>query len=105
METEIESYLCRSALVQKGLSKLPIYRRERSQGGAVMGRRVYVGSHKAWAVQCLSTYAGQRAFLAQRVKEETSLENMMRLVRDPSGGNLNSKTIAHVLRFSRVVLQ
>jgi hypothetical protein len=39
METEIESYLCESVLVQKGLSKLPIYRRERSQGGAVMCRR------------------------------------------------------------------
>ena len=39
METEIESYLCKSVLVQKGLPKLPIYRRERSQGGAVMCRR------------------------------------------------------------------
>ena len=39
METAIESYLCKSVLVQKGLSKLPSYRRERSQGGAVMCRR------------------------------------------------------------------
>jgi hypothetical protein len=44
METEIESYLCKSVLVQKGLPKLLIvYQGERSQDGAVMCRREEAG--------------------------------------------------------------
>jgi hypothetical protein len=43
METEIESYLCKSVLVQKGLPKPLIHQRERSQSGAVMCRREEAG--------------------------------------------------------------
>jgi hypothetical protein len=43
METEIESYLCKSVLVQKGLPKPLIHQRERSQGGAAMCRREEAG--------------------------------------------------------------
>ena len=44
METEIESYLCKSVLVQKGVPKpLAIRQGERSQDGSVMDRRVEAG--------------------------------------------------------------
>jgi len=70
METEIESYLCKSVLVQKGLPKLPIYRRERSQGGAVMCRRVEArqlhsgGCHFGLHVARVSALCTKREFPA-----------------------------------------
>jgi hypothetical protein len=53
METEIESYLCKSVLVQKGLPKLLIFDQgERSQDGAVMCRREEAGQlhSRGWRV-------------------------------------------------------
>jgi len=85
METEIESYLCKSVLVQKGLSKLPIYRRERSQGGAVMCRRVEArqlhsgGCHFGLHVARVSALCTKREFIAS----EELLEGFIRL--SPSG--------------------
>lgn len=82
METEIKSYLCKSVLVQKELSKPLRNQGERSQGGAVMGRREEAGQLHSGGCR-IGLYVARVSALCAKRGFPTSEEPLEGLIRFP----------------------